>query len=134
MKGLSFIEYLKQENIPVYLIDWGEPRTQDRFATIEDHILHWMDWAIKKSCEHAKVEKIDLFGQCIGGTFAAIYTSLRPERVKSIIALTAPINFHDKGLLSFWANNQIKPRAHGDSVGKYLSRIFKRIFSYAKAT
>jgi polyhydroxyalkanoate synthase len=122
MKGASFIEHLKYSNVPVYLIDWGEPRVQDRSATIEDHIMHWMDWAVKESCRHASVKKIDLFGQCIGGTFAAIYTSLRPDNVKSIVALTAPINFHDEGLLSTWAN---KSSLDLEKIGSLWGNVYK---------
>jgi polyhydroxyalkanoate synthase len=133
MKGASFIEHLKNSNVPVYLIDWGEPRVQDRFATIEDHIMHWMDWAVKESCRKAGVKKIDLFGQCIGGTFAAIYAALRPTNVKSIVALTAPINFHDEGLLSTWANkSNLDLKKIGDLWGNVYKEFLKESFHMMK--
>jgi polyhydroxyalkanoate synthase len=133
MKGASFIEHLKNSNVPVYLIDWGEPRVQDRFATIEDHIMHWMDWAVKESCRKAGVKKIDLFGQCIGGTFAAIYAALRPDSVKSVVALTAPINFHDEGLLSTWANkSNLDLKKIGDLWGNVYKEFLKESFHMMK--
>ena len=133
MKGASFIEHLKNSNVPVYLIDWGEPRVQDRFATLEDHIMHWMDWAVKESCRKAGVKKIDLFGQCIGGTFAAIYAALRPDSVKSVVALTAPINFHDEGLLSTWANkSNLDLKKIGDLWGNVYKEFLKESFHMMK--
>ncbi len=133
MKGLSFIEHLKNSNIPVYLIDWGEPRAQDCLASIEDHILHWMDWAMKESCSHAGVSKMHLFGQCIGGTFATIYAALRPQRVQSIIALTAPVSFHDNGLLSQWTNqSSINLDLINDQWGNVHREFLKESFNMMK--
>lgn len=133
MDGLSFIEHLKNANIPVYLIDWGEPRTQDRLATLEDHILHWLDWAMIESCRHAKIESIDILGQCIGGTFAAIYAALRPQRVKSVIALTTPISFHDSGLLSAWSNNtSVNLGSISDQWGNVYREFLKESFYMLK--
>jgi polyhydroxyalkanoate synthase len=133
MKGLSFIEHLKYTNIPVYLIDWGEPRTQDRLATLEDHIIHWFDWALSESCLHAKVKSMDIFGQCIGGTFSMIYTALRPEKVKSIIALTAPVSFHDSGLLSIWTNQaNINLELISDQWGNVHRNFLKESFNMLK--
>ncbi len=133
MKGLSFIEHLKNSNIPVYLIDWGEPRAQDCLASIEDHILHWLDWAVKESCLHAKVSTIHLFGQCIGGTFATIYSALRPQRVRSIIALTAPVNFHDDGLLSRWTNqSSINLELINDQWGNVHREFLRESFNMLK--
>lgn len=130
MKGMSFIEYLKSANIPVYLIDWGEPRVQDRFATIEDHVMHWLDWAIKESCRHANCEKIDVFGQCVGGTFSMIYAALKPEQIKSLIALTAPVSFHDSGLLSAWTNQgTINLELISEQWGNVYREFLKESFS-----
>lgn len=132
-KGMSFVEYLTSSNIPVYLIDWGEPRLQDRTSTIEDHILHWLDWGILESCTHAGVTKIDLFGQCIGGTFAMIYTALKQEKIKSLIALTAPVNFHDTGLLSVWTNQgKINLEMISDQWGNVYSEFLKESFGMLK--
>ena len=103
--GQSYIEYLTSNGIPVYLIDWGKPGPQDRFATMEDHVLRWLGAAIRRACKDCGVESIHLLGYCVGGTFAVAHAALRPERVAGLIALTAPVNFHDEGTLSVWAND-----------------------------
>jgi polyhydroxyalkanoate synthase len=133
MDGMSLIQYLTESNTPVYLIDWGVARTIDRQASIEDHILTWLDWGIKKSCTHAKLEKIDLFGQCIGGTFCTIYTAIHPELVNSLILLTTPIDFHDDGLLSIWANkSKIDIEMLGRVWGNIYRGFLKESFQYLK--
>lgn len=101
--GESLVEFLTQCGIPVYMLDWGRPNPQDRFATLEDHILRWQGAAVRAACRDAGVEAIHLLGYCLGGTFAIIHAALRPRRIAGLIALTAPVNFHDDGMLSAWA-------------------------------
>jgi len=103
--GQSFVEYLSQQGIPVYMLDWGDPGPQDRYATMEDHILRWQGAAVRAACKHAGVSAIHMLGYCVGGTFAIAYAALRPQRVAGLIALTAPVNFHDEGILSVWATD-----------------------------
>lgn len=103
--GQSLVEHLVSQGIPVYMIDWGVPGPQDKFTTLEDHIIKWLGASLREACKHAGVEKMHLLGYCVGGTFATIYAALRPKRVAGLIALTTPINFHDDGLLSTWASS-----------------------------
>jgi polyhydroxyalkanoate synthase len=42
----------------------------------------------------------------MGGTLAAIFAAVRPERVASLVAIAAPVRFHDEGLLSRWTNSR----------------------------
>ena len=95
--GQSLVEFLSQAGIPVYMLDWGEPAPQDRFTTMEDHIIRWLGAAVRRTCRDASVEKIHLLGYCIGGTFASMYAAVRPKRVAGLIALSSPVNFHDPG-------------------------------------
>jgi polyhydroxyalkanoate synthase len=103
--GQSFVEYLTEQGIQVYMLDWGCPGPQDRFTTLSDHILGWLHAAVRATCRDAGTQQTHLLGYCIGGTFAAIYAALRPQRVAGLISLTSPVNFHDEGLLSAWASN-----------------------------
>ena len=128
--GQSYIEYLVDNGIPVYLIDWGEPGPQDRYATMEDHILRWLGAAVRRACKDAGVEKIHLLGYCVGGTFAICYAALRPKRVASLIALTAPVNFHDEGILSVWASDpNFDVQKLADAYGLIPADILQSSFS-----
>lgn len=128
-KGCSFIENLCDHGHTTYLIDWDDARPQDRFATIEDHILNWMDWGIEKALKDFGSEKIHLMGQCIGGTFAAIYASLFPEKVGSLVLLTAPIDFHVDGHFYRWANDaSVNVDEMADVMGNISSDFLNQTF------
>jgi len=104
--GKSIVEHLVGEGITTYVIDWGNPGPQDRYRTLGDHILKWLHAAVRKSCRDAGQSSIHLLGYCVGGTFATVYTVLRPERVQSLVCLSTPIRFHDEGILSCWASSK----------------------------
>ncbi len=128
--GCSLIESLVENGHEVYLLEWLDPRPQDIFATLEDHILEWMNWAVDKTLEDAHTSNIHLFGQCMGGTFSAIYTALFQHKVKSLVTLTAPVDFRDDGLLSTWAresqvNMDMMQQQWGMIHHEFLQQSFK---------
>lgn len=128
--GQSYIGFLVDHGVPVYLLDWGVPSPQDRYATMEDHILRWTGAAVRKVCADANQPQLHLLGYCIGGTFAAAYTAVRPERVASLIALAAPFNFHDDGLLSRWSSgDDTDIRRMANHFGLIPSEILQQSFS-----
>ncbi|MBC98740.1 MAG: hypothetical protein CME63_13410 [Halobacteriovoraceae bacterium] len=102
-KKNSIIQDLLDEGVDVYLLDWGEPRDQDRYADLDDHILDWMNWSVDLVRKKTNQNKVNLFGQCVGGTFSCIYTSLFPNKINSLALLTTPIDFHAQGILQAWA-------------------------------
>ncbi len=130
--GCSLIEALVESGIDVYLLDWGNSREQDQFASLEDHVSNWLRWAHLKSCEHAGVGEIAIFGQCIGGTLAAIYASIYPESVSALSMLTTPIDFENTSILSHWAKSSSIDLAKmgevwGNISGNFLAQSFKLI-------
>ena len=130
--GCSIVQGLLEKGIQVYLIDWGVPRIQDQFAGIEDHILGWLNWAVDEVRRDTEKEKIKLFGQCVGGTFATIYTALYSHKIESLALLTTPIDFKVKGILGTWANlSQVDLSQMVDVWGNikedFLDKSFKMI-------
>lgn len=128
--GCSLIESLVENGHQVYLLQWEDPRPQDIFATMEDHILEWMDFAVENTLKDSGQDKVNLFGQCMGGTFASIYTAIFNEKIKSLITLTAPVDFSDDGLLSTWAkssniNLELMQEQWGHIHHEFLQQSFK---------
>ncbi len=64
-----------------------------------------MNKVAKRSSSH----QISLLGYCMGGTLTTIYTALRPQAIKNLINLAAPIDFKDGGLLSRWTDAAYYP-------------------------
>ncbi|MCZ7358090.1 MAG: class III poly(R)-hydroxyalkanoic acid synthase subunit PhaC [Candidatus Methanoperedens sp.] len=102
----SVIKKLLDEGFDVYIIDWGYPSGADRYLTIDDYVIGYVNNAVDKIRERSGLDKITLLGVCQGGTFSVMYAALHPEKVKNLITLVAPINFDtDKGLLHIWAKS-----------------------------
>ncbi len=104
--GRSVVERFLDSGIDLYMIDWGYPKRKDRFLGFDDHINGYMDNVVDFIRKKHKVEKINLMGICMGGTFSVIYSALHPEKIKNLVTTVTPTNFDTKkGLLHVWMEN-----------------------------
>ena len=103
-EGRSLIRNLLDLGLDIYIIVWGYPTRLDRYVTLDDYIDLYMDDCVDFIRKEKGLEKINLMGVCQGGTFSAIYSALHPEKIRNLITMVAPIDFHtDDGLLNIWA-------------------------------
>lgn len=89
----SLMKKLLDEGLDIYLMDWGYPKKQHRYLTMEDYILGFMNDAVdfvRKSTGNKKIHKM---GICQGGTFSTIYASIFPEKLQSLTVYVAPFDF-----------------------------------------
>ena len=101
--GRSVVERFLDAGIDLYMIDWGYPTRKDRFQGFDDHINGYMDNVVDFIRRQHEVEKINLMGICMGGTFSVIYSALHPEKIKNLVTTVTPTNFDTrKGLLHVW--------------------------------
>jgi len=101
--GRSVVERFLNAGIDLYMIDWGYPTQKDRFLGFDDHINGYMNNIVDFILETHKVEKINLMGICMGGTFSVIYSALHPDKIKNLVTTVTPTNFDtNKGLLHVW--------------------------------
>ncbi|AKF11214.1 alpha/beta fold hydrolase [Sandaracinus amylolyticus] len=106
MSGKSFAEHLVAHGHDVYVIDWGTPEAEDRFVTFEDVVVSAIGRALRVTTRTAKAESAHVLGYCLGGTLAVIHAALAPERVRTLMLVAAPVDFHDDGLLSKWTRTR----------------------------
>lgn len=105
-EGRSVVSTFLKEGIDLYMVDWGYPTRKDHFLTIDDHVNGYMDNMIDFIREKHGIEKINLMGICMGGSFCVMYTALHPEKIKNLITTVTPSNFDtDQGLLHVWMRN-----------------------------
>lgn len=105
MPGNSFVEYLVGEGFQVYLLDWGIPGDEDAALSFDHYVLDYLPAAVRNVLRHAHAEELTLFGYCMGGTMAAMYAALFPDKpLKNLVLLTTPIAFppDQLGLLGLW--------------------------------
>lgn len=102
----SFIRSLIEQGLTVYLIEWDNPSETLSTPSLEDYIQRYLGGAVKWICRAHSCSKINLMGICQGGTFSLIYTALNPERVKNLVTIVTPVDFHaGDNLLSHFAKH-----------------------------
>ncbi len=106
--GKSVIAHFVNRGYDVYNVDWGVPTYADRTLSIKDYTLGFMDEMVDVIRKRSGQDKINMLGYCMGGTLSAIYAALRPEKVKNLIMLTAPVDWSavDDSLLSVWTQEK----------------------------
>lgn len=99
----SIVQGLLARGEDVYLIDWGYPDGSDRFLTLEDYIEGFLGGCVDHLRETCGLDAINLLGICQGGAFSLCYAALNPGRIKNLITMVTPVDFHTPdNMLSHW--------------------------------
>ena len=102
----STIKGLLDAGQDVYLIDWGYPDASDRYLNLDDYINGYMDNCVEEIRARHGVEQINLLGICQGGAFSLCYTATHSEKIKNLITMVTPVDFHTPdNMLSAWIQN-----------------------------
>ena len=113
----SLIKGLLERGEDVYIIDWGYPDRSDRFLTLEDYIERYIGGAVDHLRRTHAVPAVNLLGICQGGVFSLCYSSLNPRKVRNLIAMVTPVDFHTgDNMLSNW-NREIDVDLLVDTLG-----------------
>jgi len=90
----SLVANLLKLGLDIYLIDWGYPTRADRWLTLDDYINGYINNCIDFIRSKHSLNSINLLGICQGGTFSLCYSAIYPEKVKNLIVMVTPIDFH----------------------------------------
>ena len=100
----SLVQRLLALGHDVYVVDWGYPDRADRWLELQDYIARYLDGAVRHLCDASGQPAIDLLGVCQGGVFSLCYAALEPARVRNLITMVTPVDFHTEGnMLANWA-------------------------------
>ena len=103
----SMARWLVHQGHDVFLVDWGEANPGQRQCKLDYYVDHYLDRVIRRVCKVAKVPRIHTLGYCLGGTLLTLYlASHKDAPVASFTAMTTPVNFVDKGMLSWWSRKE----------------------------
>jgi polyhydroxyalkanoate synthase len=103
--GRSFIEYMLEQGLDVYLLDWGAPGPEDKNTSFDDYVTAYLYRAVRKMLRVSGSREFSMLGYCLGATLAVVYAALYPDApVRNIILLTAPIDFshQSEGSMAVW--------------------------------
>jgi polyhydroxyalkanoate synthase len=135
MPGRSFVEYLTAQGFGVYLVDWGTPDDGDSKTTLEDYLDGYLANAISRTLKYAKAKKVSLVGYCMGGTMALLYAALHPTKIKNLVLLATPVDFHNNSLLSIWARREyFDVDKFIDTYGNAPAEVLQNSFAMMKPT
>ncbi len=102
----SLVRGLLERGEDVYIIDWGYPDRSDRYLTLEDYIERFLGGAVDVLRRRSGLQAINLLGICQGGSFSLCYASLHPDKVKNLITMVTPVDFHTgDNMLSNWTRD-----------------------------
>ncbi len=99
----SIVKGLLERGEDVYIIDWGYPDRSDRFLTLEDYIERFLGGAVDHLRASHGLDAVNLLGICQGGAFSLCYSALNPGKVRNLITMVTPVDFHtEDNMLSNW--------------------------------
>lgn len=131
---ISFVRGLIESGQEVYLIDWGYPDRADKFTTLDDYINGYIDRCVNVLRRRHKVDNVNILGICQGGAFSLCYASLHPEKVKNLITMVTPVDYHTKdNMLSKWIQKvdvDLLVDTLGNIPGDYLNWTFLTLKPY----
>ncbi|UOF17082.1 class III poly(R)-hydroxyalkanoic acid synthase subunit PhaC [Lysobacter capsici] len=99
----SIVRGLLERGEDVYILDWGYPDRSDRYLELEDYIQRFLGGAVDHLRREYRLDAINLLGICQGGAFSLCYSALNPDKVRNLITMVTPVDFHTgDNMLSNW--------------------------------
>jgi polyhydroxyalkanoate synthase len=130
----SLIRGLVQRGVDVYLIDWGYPDGADRYLALEDYVLRYLPHCVDFVRQASGHERINLLGVCQGGTMSLCYAALHPQRLRNLITMVTPVDFHTPdNLLTKWARHldvDALVATSGNVSGEMLNALFVSLMPF----
>ena len=124
----SMIRGLLAAGIDVYLIDWGYPDAGDRNLTLADYIHRYIGHCVDFLRERHQQDTINLLGVCQGGALSLCFTALYPEKIRNLVTMVTPIDFHTPdNLLTHlirYVNVDLLVDSFGNVPGSFLNFAF----------
>ena len=99
----SLIRGLLARGLDVYLVDWGYPDRSDSGLSLDDYVNRYLGACLDHVRRARGGAPVNLLGVCQGGTLSICHAALHPERVRNLVTMVTPVDFHtDANLLSKW--------------------------------
>ena len=124
----SIVRRMLEAGLDVYLVDWGYPRDDDQGLSLNDYINRYLDAFVNRILKDHGIRALNLLGICQGGTFSLCYSAMRPRKVRNLITMVTPVDFHTPdNLLSKWVRGvdvDLMVDTLGNVPGQLLNWLF----------
>jgi polyhydroxyalkanoate synthase len=94
--GNSLVEFLLEEGLDVFLVDWGVPGEEDADLGLDEYVCDELHWAVRETLRASGADELTLLGWCIGATLCAMYCGLdrgsEQTAVRNLALLTMPVD------------------------------------------
>ena len=132
----SFVEFMRDQGIDVFLLDWGVPDHLEANNTLETYCDDYLPEAVEAAMDVAGVEEISLLGYCFGGVLSLIYAAAHPEApIRNFLSLATPVDFHKMGFQSaMTAEGRVEPEEMIDETGNVPPEVILNSFRVLKPT
>ncbi len=89
----SVVRRCRDRGLTVYLVEWIDPGPEDRGWGLAEYAGRFLLGCLDAVRQRTGRSRLLLAGHSLGGTLAAVFAALHPDRVRGLIALEAPMNF-----------------------------------------
>lgn len=127
--GISVIDNLTRQGVPLYLTDWIPPSDSDTGRGFDAYVNGDLVNAVRTVQDHAGVSQVSMLGYCFGGLLSTIYTALHPEMVKNLLTLSVPLDWSRQNVPFFGLSKQVEPTLITDAFGNCPAWMVKAMFS-----
>ncbi|MDE0310339.1 MAG: class III poly(R)-hydroxyalkanoic acid synthase subunit PhaC [Acidiferrobacterales bacterium] len=130
----SLVQGLLAEGIDLYLIDWGYPGPGDRLLNLQQYVSVLIDRCVDRTLQNSGAKQVNLLGICQGGTMSLCYSALQPRKVRNLVTMVTPVDFHTSdNMLAHWFREidvDLLVDTMGNVPGTLLNSIFLSLRPY----
>ncbi len=87
----SFIRFLAAQGLRPLVVDWDSPSTEEKDFALDDYVMKRLLPALQIASAD---QPTHLIGYCMGGALTLALAQLQPERIRSLVLLATPWDFH----------------------------------------
>jgi polyhydroxyalkanoate synthase len=130
----SLIASLLDNDLDVFLIEWGSPDGSDRYLDLDDYVNRYLGHCTEQVLRLRNEKQVNLVGVCQGGTLALCYAALHPHRVRNLITMVTPVDFQTpRDLISKWVRHvdvDTLVDKFGNVSGEALNAVFLSLLPF----
>jgi len=134
--GASFVEWLMDAGIDVYLVDFGVPDGADSTNTLETYVDRYLPQAIQAAQRDSGSERVDVLGYCFGGVLATLLVAAYPRLgFNGLITMAVPFDFgKTEGVVQAMQRGRLEIDDVIDETGNVPPAAVHRMFRSLKPT